>query len=331
MKEWKQKRGCLDRFLWDHKNQEEQIINIYAQRLVGSSYISFAQMQLIRFISICAIVVVWILCFYINVKRSLFYLSFWALSMTMLAQMLLFYAASYTHLEVHRRLTNKKVKAKHRSTLWKWATALYLTAWPFAIAQVLMFATLLGDDQMCQTALKHGFGTWRSVVIVISVYVSPLALIIEGIFNKLVIPVRHMFLPLLCFLWYLSLTQLLSSLLQESAYGLHMATVPFFNFNWADNYAEYQYNTFALARVEHCRRYFTSVSVEFDNTPADGVSKIQPNLGWSLFTGGTMFVLIMLSYLIVSAVTKYAKLTEEEANRFVDKQMGDEEIKVINQ
>jgi hypothetical protein len=68
-----------------------------------------------------------------------------------------------------------------------------------------MFALLLGNDQMCQTAIRHGFGTWRSVVIVISVYISPLALTIEMIFNKLVIQIKHIFLPILCFLVYLGI------------------------------------------------------------------------------------------------------------------------------
>ncbi len=244
MKAWKRKRGCLDRFLWDHKNEEQtdedESMNIFALRLVNSSYISFYQMQVIRLIAMISTTVIWILCFYINVKRSLFYLSFWALSLTLIAQILLFFASGYTKRELHRRLQNKKVKAKHRSTLWKWATAFYVTAWPFAISQVLLFASLLGNDQMCQTAIKHGFGTWRSVVIVFSVYISPLALIVEIIFNKLVIPIKHIFIPILCFFFYFAMAQLLTVLLMEPSYGLHLATVPFYNYDWQDQYDEYQ-------------------------------------------------------------------------------------------
>jgi hypothetical protein len=42
MKDWKLQRGWFDRFLWDHKNDENQggnEISIYAQRIVMSSYI----------------------------------------------------------------------------------------------------------------------------------------------------------------------------------------------------------------------------------------------------------------------------------------------------
>jgi hypothetical protein len=91
LKEWSRRRNYLDVFLWgpSQSSKEKDIdeiseIESYTLRLSQPKMGTFAQMQIIRLLSVVFLALVWILKTYVNAKRSLFYISFWALSFTIL-------------------------------------------------------------------------------------------------------------------------------------------------------------------------------------------------------------------------------------------------------
>lgn len=90
LKAWSRNRNWLDKYLWGKENEED-----YALRLTQSKYISFATMQIIRLCLWTFLGIIWLMQFYVNVKRSFFYLSFWALTFTFVSQILLFYASGH--------------------------------------------------------------------------------------------------------------------------------------------------------------------------------------------------------------------------------------------
>lgn len=69
--------------------------------------------------------------------------------------------------------------------MWKVAVACYIMAWSFTFASISSFFLLLYKDQMCQTGLIFGMGIWRTIVIIMSVFITPVVLIIELMFNKI--------------------------------------------------------------------------------------------------------------------------------------------------
>jgi hypothetical protein len=78
----------LNDFLWS--NDEA-----YYKLGVGYSApcLSFVKMQVIRLILIILLVCVWALNFYINVKKMVLYLNFWALTFTLLYLLFMFPSA----------------------------------------------------------------------------------------------------------------------------------------------------------------------------------------------------------------------------------------------
>ncbi len=80
----------------------------------------------------------------------------------------------------------KKIKSKHKvRVMWKWGVACYILAWSFTFASISSFSLLLSKDQMCQTALIFGVGIWRTIVTIMSVFITPVALVIELLFNRI--------------------------------------------------------------------------------------------------------------------------------------------------
>lgn len=80
-------RNWFDRFLWGEK--EEQ----FAVRLAQSHHISFAKMQIVRMLVNMFVTSIWLICFYISVKRAFLFISFWSISLTFFAQLFLFWAS----------------------------------------------------------------------------------------------------------------------------------------------------------------------------------------------------------------------------------------------
>lgn len=149
------------------------------------------------------------------------------------------------------------IRQKHRSTSWKWATAFYVTAWPFAVTQAVIFGAIVGNDQLCQTGITHGFNVWRTVFAILSVFAAPIALLVELIFNDLQILIRHIVLPLLGLVVYLGLSASLSVMMGEPIYGLHINYRSFVNkIDWTAELAKYADQPNIVPRVEYCRQHF---------------------------------------------------------------------------
>jgi hypothetical protein len=91
----------ISAFVWN--NDEE-----YYKKGVGYSapYISFVWMQIIRLISLVLVFFVWCTNFYINVKKCVIYINFWALSSTLLTLIFLF--ASSGRQVIERQLIERK-------------------------------------------------------------------------------------------------------------------------------------------------------------------------------------------------------------------------------
>lgn len=74
----------VDNFLWNR--QEEYFNNVG----FSAPFISFVNMQIVRLVSLLIILVIWMMNFYINVKKVVMYLNFWSLTFTLLALGFLF-------------------------------------------------------------------------------------------------------------------------------------------------------------------------------------------------------------------------------------------------
>ncbi len=74
----------IDTMLWSN---DDQFFNNVGY---SAPYITFVKMQIIRLIWLFAVLVIWCLNFYINVKKVVIYFNFWALSFTLLALAFLF-------------------------------------------------------------------------------------------------------------------------------------------------------------------------------------------------------------------------------------------------
>ena len=114
----------------------------------------------------------------------------------------------------------KKVSVKHKiREMWKWAAATYIMAWGFSIASIISFGSVLYADQMCQTALIYGTAIWRTIFIILSVFISPFALVIELFLNKIPIHLVQIFFTLTLFAVYVGWVALQSKLTKDTVYG----------------------------------------------------------------------------------------------------------------
>lgn len=213
-------------------------------------------------------------------------------------------------MELLRIKKNLRVKTKHRSGAWKWATAFYIAAWPFAIAQMIIFFFSVSDDQLCQVNIKNGFATWRSVSVLNSVFLSPLVLLAEFFFNQIVFKARHILIPLALFLLYLFVSTFISFLLAyEPPYVRsfnffdHQSTI-----NWLDLRLATQHDMSLLGRVQYCHDYYMSISPLYEEPSQSVPADIQT----TLITIGIMATSLIFGYLITSASTQFSKLSDEE-------------------
>lgn len=130
----------LNRWLWGAKEQ-------YFKQGVGYSApcLSFIFMQVIRLIMIILLIGVWGLNFYINVKKMVVYLNFWALSFTLLY--LLFVFPTSGRQVVERKLLElKKLENSERSKAWKWGLIFHSIAWPITVTSTVLFSLFFYND-----------------------------------------------------------------------------------------------------------------------------------------------------------------------------------------
>jgi len=111
--------------------------------------------------------------------------------------------------KTNKKSSTKKISSKHKvRVMWKWAVAFYFIAWSFTFASITSFFSLLYRDQMCQTGLIFGMAIWRTIVIILSVFITPVALFLELLFNKIPIYFIQIILTLIYFCVYVGWTSL---------------------------------------------------------------------------------------------------------------------------
>lgn len=119
----------------------------YKETLTKSFKISFAKMQIIRLINCLMLLIVMIGFFFITVKRAFYYLSFWAIATTFIAELLLFVASGQNEIRRQKKENNEKISKKYKGKiLWKWAIAMYISGWSLSIASLASFVTIVGED-----------------------------------------------------------------------------------------------------------------------------------------------------------------------------------------
>lgn len=107
--------------------------------------ISFFAMQVVRFILILALIAIWGLNFYINVKKCFMYLNFWALTFTLLYMLCIFTSSGRQVVERQLHALNKLEDAD-KSSGWKRAVFFHSTAWPLVVTSVVLFSVYLRQD-----------------------------------------------------------------------------------------------------------------------------------------------------------------------------------------
>lgn len=192
----------VNRFLWSDKED-------YFKRGVSltPNCISFVKMQVIRLILIIILVILWGLNFYINVKKCVMYLNFWALTLTLLYLLCVFPSAG-------RQVIEKKLEEKERKPLeqseksnsWKRAVFLHSLAWPLTITSAVLFSAFLMEDQLCATYLDFGFEQWRGYVVFIATYLPVFVLLVDFSMNKLALSYRHLLTNILILGLYFLIT-----------------------------------------------------------------------------------------------------------------------------
>jgi hypothetical protein len=185
-------------------------------------------MQIIRSINILFLFTVLIGFFFITVKRGFYYLSFWAIVTTFTAELLLFVSSGQNEIRRQKKESNMKVSRKYKGKiLWKWSIALYVSGWALTCASITSFLAIVSEDQICQTALRFGFDAWRSIFIIMSIFITPVTLTIELIFNRIPVKFQHLLFPLGIFAIYVGFSAYLSAQMNEPLYGTNLNFRPF--------------------------------------------------------------------------------------------------------
>ncbi len=160
--------------------------------------------------------------------------------------------------------------------------------------------------------MKNGFATWRSVSVINSVFASPLVLTFEFLFNQLQFKTRHIVVPMMLFLIYLSLTIFISWLIdQEPPY---IGSFNLFNhdnnINWNKLIQENSNKPEMLPHILYCKDYFFSINPKY---LIDG-SNIEADVNQTLITIGIMLGTMIFSFLIMSSATQFSKLSDQQIN-----------------
>jgi hypothetical protein len=192
--------------------------------------ISFAKMQIVRLVFLILLVVIWIFNFYINVKKCVIYLNFWAITFTVLALGYLFISSGRQVIERKLKERGDEVPEKEKCRNWKLGVFFYTIAWPLTIVSNFIFFTFVGDDQICLTFIDFGWLEWREIIIYMSV-VSPLAaLLVDLAMNRLVMSHKHLAINFILLVVYFFVFAVVGSAIQKfrPVYGPHLS---YFRYN----------------------------------------------------------------------------------------------------
>ena len=105
----------------------------------SAPFISFRTLQWTRLITFFIVLGIWALNFYINVKKVIIYINFWALTANLLSIGYLFGTSGRQVIERKLRERGQPVSDKEKSSLWKVGLLFYTIAWPFTTASTITF------------------------------------------------------------------------------------------------------------------------------------------------------------------------------------------------
>lgn len=191
----------------------------------SAPFISFAKMQIVRLIFLLLLFIIWCINFYINVKKCVIYLNFWAITTTVLALGFLFVSSGRQVIERKLRERGDEVPEKERSRTWKMAVFFYTLAWPLTIVSNVIFFAFVKEEQVCYTFIDFGWDEWREIVIIASV-ISPLvALLVDLAMNRLVMSQKHIFINIFILFAYFFVFCIIGSAIQKyrPVYGKHLS------------------------------------------------------------------------------------------------------------
>lgn len=180
--------------------------------------LTFYSMQMIRLFMIFVVLVVWGLNFYVNVKKCIMYLNFWALTFTLLY--LLWVLPTAGRQEIERQLEERKqLENEERSTSWKKAFFFYTIAVPLTTTSTVVFTFFFLKDQICATYFDFGVSYWRAVVVVLATYTPMVVLILDLSINRIPIAFKHLALTIGLLALYFLVTLIGSSIQDRPVYG----------------------------------------------------------------------------------------------------------------
>lgn len=216
----------INQLLWS--NQEDYFNKVgYA-----APFISFKALQWTRLITFFIVLIVWALNLYINVKKVIIYINFWALSANLLSIGYLFASSGRQVIERKLRERGEPVAEKDRSSLWKLALLFYTIAWPFTLASTISFFVWFSQDQICQTYVEFGIGEWRSLVLYVSVIISPIVLLLDFALNRLVVSMKHLLLNVFLMGLYLLISFIGAFAQGRPVYGNNLGFQNHNGYNW---------------------------------------------------------------------------------------------------
>ena len=196
-------------------------------------FMSFKTMQWVRFLFILPLVIVWGLNFYINVKKCIMYLNFWALTTTLLYLLCIFPSAGRLQVELKLQDKGMQLEEKELSRSWKLGLFFNSLAWPLTVTSVVLFTLFLKDEQVCATYFDFGFAQWRGAVVFIATYFPMLVLVVDFIINSVVFSYNHLVTNVIFFLFYIFITFIGSSIQDRPIYANHLA----FRSTYGSNYS----------------------------------------------------------------------------------------------
>jgi len=184
--------------------------------------VSFYSMQMTRLIMIIFVLFVWGANFFVNVKKCVLYLNFWALTFTLLY--LLCVLPSAGRQEVERQLLRDgKLEDSEKSSSWKKALFFYSLALPFSMTSVVLSSAFFIREQICATYLDFGVAQWRDIVVILATYIPLPVLLIDLSMNRINTSYKHVILHILFFGLYVFFTFVGESIQNRPIYGKYLA------------------------------------------------------------------------------------------------------------
>jgi len=279
--------SLVDRLLWS--GQENYFKGSVRE---SAKFMKFKAMQWVRFLFILPLVIVWGLNFYVNVKKCIMYLNFWALTATLLYLLCIFPSAGRLQVEAKLLEKNKQIEEKELSRSWKLGLFFNSLAWPLTVTSVVLFSLFLSEEQVCSTYFDFGFAPWRGVVVFIATYFPMLVLVVDFLINSVVFSYKHLLTNVVFFLFYIFITFIGSTIQNRPIYANHLA----FRGTYGNNYQMPSGNAtdWAVVTAHNCMDnvfHWTPIG-DSDSFTVQGWSK---NLWITLGTGlGTLILVHVL-------------------------------------